>query len=267
VAERGGQFPLTVEGLEALPGVGPYTAAAVASIAFGVAVPVLDGNVERVLARLLAWPGDPRGRPGRARLLGVARELLDPARPGDSNQALMELGATVCLPAAPRCGECPLAADCRGLAEGDPTRYPARRRRRASERRRQVAALVERDGRILLCRRPDSSELLAGLWELPWAEASASAAVVEAALARRFGARFRLGERLGEIRHTITYRSLRVEVRRAALEDGGAVGEGIEAIWACPEDLARLALSALAAKLLGCARAPSLRRAPSPLSG
>jgi adenine-specific DNA glycosylase len=105
------------------------------------------------------------------------------------------------------------------------------------------------------------------LWELPWAEASASAAVVEAALARRFGARFRLGERLGEIRHTITYRSLRVEVRRAALEDGAAVGEGIEAIWASPEDLARLALSALAAKLLACARPPPLRRAPPPLPG
>ena len=239
-----------MEGLQELPGVGPYTAAAVASIAFGVAVPVLDGNVERVVARLLALSEDPRGRAGRARLLAAARELLDPGRPGDSNQALMELGALVCTPAAPKCEACPLAPDCRAYAEGDPLRYPAPRRRRPSERVRQVAALVERDGRVLLCRRPDSSPLLAGLWELPWAPAGASDEAVEAELAARFGGRFRLGELAGEVRHSITYRSLRVGVRRAVLEDGGEVGEGVEAIWAGAADLGRLALSALAAKAL-----------------
>jgi A/G-specific adenine glycosylase len=242
-----------VESLEELPGVGPYTAAAVASIAFGVAVPVLDGNAERVLTRLLAWPGDPRSGSGRATLLAAARQLLDPARPGDSNQAVMELGATVCLPAAPRCRECPLAPGCRGYAAGDPARFPARRRRRPSVRLKQVAVLLERDGRVLLFRRPDSSPLLAGLWEPPWT-AAASSAAVEAALARDFGLRLRLGGRVGEFRHAITYRNLRVEVRRAELEDGEEVGEGVEAIWAGAEDLARLALSSWVAKMLACAR-------------
>jgi len=254
VAAAGGEFPLTVEGLEELPGVGAYTAAAVASIAFGVEVPVLDGNAERVLARLLAWPGDPRSGPGRAKLLAAARQLLDPARPGDSNQAIMELGATVCLPAAPRCAQCPLAPGCRGYATGAPARFPARRRRRPSERLQQVAVLLERDGRVLLFRRPDSSPLLAGLWEPPWTAAASDAAAVEAALARDFGLRLRLGERVGEFRHAITYRNLRVEVRRAELEDGGEVGEGVEAIWAGAEDLGRLALSSWVAKMLACAR-------------
>jgi A/G-specific adenine glycosylase len=260
LASAGESFPPTVEGLLELPGVGPYTAAAVASIAFGVPVPVLDGNVERVLARLLGLSEDPRGRSGRARLLAAAGELLDPERPGDSNQALMELGALICTPAAPKCDVCPLAPDCRAYAEGDPQRYPApRRRRRPSERVRQVAALVERDGCVLLCRRPDSSPLLAGLWELPWAPALASDEAVEAELAARFGGRFRLGELVGEVRHTITYRSLRVEVRRAALEDAGTVGESVEAVWASAEDLTRLALSAQVIKLLACARAPAQR--------
>ncbi len=255
LAKDGGRFPPTAEALEELPGIGAYTAAAVASIAFGARVPVLDGNTVRVLTRLLAWSGDPRGRDGRARLREEAQGLLDPVRPGDSNQAMMELGALVCLPAAPRCAACPLAPGCRGYRTGDPTRYPARRRRRPGVRQRRVAALVERQGRVLLCRRPDASPLLAGLWEVPCAETAAGPKAMERALAHEFGAQFRLGERLGEVRHAITYRRLRVEVRRADLVDGGEVGEGVEARWASAEDLARLALSALAVKVLACARA------------
>src|ERR1044072_9343854 len=109
VVERGGAIPSTAEQLRRLPGVGDYTAAAVASIAFGEPVPVLDGNVVRVMARRLACEEDAARPAVRRRLRAAAAVLLDVDAPGDSNQALMELGATVCTPMAPRCGECPLA--------------------------------------------------------------------------------------------------------------------------------------------------------------
>ena len=117
-----GGFPTSAAGLRELPGIGEYTAAAIASIAFGEVVPVLDGNVERVLSRCLAQAEDPKRSRPRRRLRQAAAELLDPRRPGDGNQALMELGATVCRPTSPNCPVCPLAPDCRAHAEGDPER-------------------------------------------------------------------------------------------------------------------------------------------------
>jgi A/G-specific adenine glycosylase len=118
-----------VAALCALPGVGPYTAAAVASIAFGVPVPLVDGNVARVLSRLHAIPGDPRTGAARAAVEAAAAGFLNRRRPGDHNQALMELGALVCLPRAPRCAACPLSGACRARASGAPESFPARRPR------------------------------------------------------------------------------------------------------------------------------------------
>src|SRR4051812_29289561 len=133
---RVGGVSSTVEGLLALPGIGAYTAAAVASIAFGVAAPVMDGNVERVLSRCLALDQDPRVSGARRQLLAAAAELLDPARPGDSNQALMELGATLCSPRRPKCLLCPLRPGCRAAREGDPEIYPVARAKREGEHHR-----------------------------------------------------------------------------------------------------------------------------------
>ena len=110
VVHRGEGLPENARALEKLPGIGPYTAAAVASIAFGEAVPVLDGNVERVLSRYVALSEDPKRRAHRNTLLALAAEILDRERPGESNQAMMELGATVCTPRRPQCGSCPIAA-------------------------------------------------------------------------------------------------------------------------------------------------------------
>src|SRR3954447_16114758 len=163
-----GAFPSTLEGLLALPGIGAYTTAAVASIAFGVAAPVMDGNVERVLSRCLALDADPHASAGRRQLLAAAAELLDPLRPGDSNQALMELGATLCSPRNPKCLLCPLRSGCRAAAEGDPERYPVPKTKREPERHRLLVAVVEEASGVLLFRRPDDSTLLAGTWELPW---------------------------------------------------------------------------------------------------
>jgi len=244
-----GAFPRTEETLRSLPGVGAYTAAAVASIGFGVATPVLDGNVLRVQSRRLgiaqAWSAE-AGR----RLREAAAELVDPQRPGDSNQAMMELGATICTPRAPRCPACPLRRGCVAADSGRPEAYPAPRPRRASEKVSLLAALVrDAAARVLLVRRPTDTSLLADTWELPWVREQAVFAAQEA-LAARYGGRWSLGETLGEVRHTITHRRLRVELRAAHLSDGERVGEGAEARWLAPAELAELPRSSLLDKLL-----------------
>lgn len=154
-------IPSTREELRELPGVGEYTAGAVASIAFGEAVAAVDGNVRRVLARLFDEP-----RPKAAWLRKRARELLDPERPGDWNQALMELGATVCTPRGPACPTCPIAAWCGAHAAGTQDRRPAPSAKSEVPRARFALAVLERDGRLLVERRPDGG-MLAGLWAFP----------------------------------------------------------------------------------------------------
>ena len=124
-----GAFPRTIEGWRALPGVGAYTAAAVASIAFGVPEPVVDGNVVRVLCRLRGLALDARAPATVARVRALARPLVPARNPGDHNQALMELGALVCTPRAPRCGACPLRALCRAARSGTPEAFPRAPRR------------------------------------------------------------------------------------------------------------------------------------------
>jgi A/G-specific adenine glycosylase len=262
VAAAGG-FPSTVEGLRGLPGIGSYTAAAVASIAFGVAVPVMDGNVERVLSRLLALGEAPRSAAARARLLAAAAELLDPRRPGDSNQALMELGATLCTPRRPKCLLCPLLPGCRAAGEGDPERYPAPKVRREGERHRLLVAVVEDGGgRVLLFRRPEESTLLAGTWELPWASLERNGVTEdeppETALAGRYGGRWTLGSRAARVRHGITYRDLEIDVHRAELATGGEVHQGLAAGWFDEAGRAGLPLSSLVGKVMA-ALGPSIR--------
>jgi A/G-specific adenine glycosylase len=256
VAREG--VPETAAAWRALPGIGDYTAAAIASIAFGEAVPVLDGNVERLTARLLALAEDPKRAASRRRLRAAAAALLDPNRPGDSNQALMELGARICTPRRPRCPLCPLAADCAARRLGEPERFPRLRERRSPRRLPRVVAVVERRGRRLLFRRGEDEPLLAGLWELPWTGEGAEAGDGDAAaaLGRRYGGRWRLGERLGSVRHGITDRSFELEVLRAEVEAGDEVAEGREAGWFSAGEIAALPISSMVRKVLGALAAP-----------
>src|SRR5262249_55452834 len=150
-------FPQSLEELRELPGIGGYTAAAVGSIAFGLCEPVLDGNVERVLARRLILEEAVKSSGARKKLLAAAAELLDGARPGDSNQALMELGATVCTPRRPRCLLCPIRQGCRAAAAGTAELFPVAAKRRESERVELVAAVVRFGERVLLFRRSEDS--------------------------------------------------------------------------------------------------------------
>ena len=160
--ESGGRLPDTLAGLLELPGLGPYTAAAVASLAFGRDVAAVDGNVLRVLCRLRTRS---RMSPEEGRALAAA--LLPPGRAGAFNEATMELGATVCLPRRPRCDACPLREVCRGGASGRPERWPAaRRRRRVPHLVVGAAVTLNRRGEILIARRRED-DMLGGLWEFP----------------------------------------------------------------------------------------------------
>jgi len=145
-----GAFPRTLEGWRRLPGVGAYTSAAVASIAFGVPAAAVDGNAVRVLCRVLGLRLDPKAPRALARLRREAQALVPAQGAGDHNQALMELGARVCTPRAPRCGACPLGTLCRAAASGEPERYPRRPKRARPKTVRLVAGIVEREKKILL---------------------------------------------------------------------------------------------------------------------
>ena len=263
VRERyGGRLPEEPAELKTLPGVGEYTAGAVASIAFGRAVPAVDGNVRRVLARLLDLAD-----PTPARLGREAARLVDPERPGDFNEAMMELGATICTPRAPGCNRCPVAGWCGARTAGTTGERPAPRpRRRVRRVEYAVAVVVDAAGRTLLARRPDQG-LLAGMWEFPCREVEAGRgerAILEATLdiARgvlgatgRHGAappprRLVAAESLPAVRHAFThlratYRPVVVRAPARA-RDGGlpprAGDSPVRHVWVRPGGHDELAL-------------------------
>jgi A/G-specific adenine glycosylase len=166
VQRFGGDLPAERRALLSLPGIGPYTAGAILSLAFGKDEPVLDGNVRRVLCRLALVAGDPRRPEVQRTLWALARAVLVPGRAGRTNEALMELGATVCTPRAPRCGACPLLGLCRAQRAGLAEELPARSKRGKLPHRTVTAAVIVEDGRVLVARRPEK-DLLGGLWEFP----------------------------------------------------------------------------------------------------
>jgi len=228
-----GAFPSTYESIRALPGVGEYTAAAVASIAFGLPQAVLDGNVVRVLSRITEEPGAIESQQTKARLRGVAARLLPRAHPGEFNQALMELGATVCLPKAPQCLLCPVAAHCAAHRSGREEQFPIRAARKSFEDVVEDFFIVMRENRILLWQRPADSRRLAGFWELPGPAELPGAA-------RK--------SRLGFFRHTIVQtRYLCV----AWIADVPERAPGME--WIALDQIARLPLSTTARKALAMA--------------
>jgi A/G-specific adenine glycosylase len=181
--EHAGQLPETSEGLQRLPGIGRYTAGAIASIAFGLHEPVLDGNVMRVLTRLFDIHDVLQDSATQKMLWTLAEKLLSPARPGDFNQAMMELGAMVCTPRSPECGECPLAKTCRARKAGTQAELPNKKKAKAVPHYTVVAGVIRNArGQILIDKRP-ATGMLAGLWEFPGGKVEAGE-TLEAALAR-----------------------------------------------------------------------------------
>ncbi len=214
VERHSGVVPRDVESLLALPGIGRYTAGAIASIAYDVPAPVLDGNVARVLCRILALAGDPKTPATRDQLWTVAESLVPPRRCGDFNQSLMELGATVCTPQSPQCLICPLRSSClastRGLADQIP---PPSRRPRVLEAETVVVAIRSGD-RLLFMQRPQTG-LWAGLWELPSEDVRAGEECRAALrrLRRRLTGDARIQpQRIGSVTRLLTHRRIAFHV-------------------------------------------------------
>ncbi len=229
MVEAGG-FPREYDAIRALPGVGDYTAAAVASIAFGLAHAVVDGNVLRVVARVENDASDIGAPRTRQRFRGTAQAWLGASEPGPFNQALMELGATVCLPRSPLCLVCPLATDCRAREEGTAAQLPVKLRKTEPVRIEGVLLVVRKGSGVLLRQRAADARRMAGFWDLPSPDDLPGA---------------RPGARLGEIRHTIThhYFTLAVRAARARVPQAGFR-------WFEPEELTAIPLSTTARKAL-----------------
>lgn len=225
-----GRFPNDYASLRDLPGVGDYTAAAVASIAFRRPHAVLDGNVLRVLSRMAAERGDIRSTPVRRRLAALAETLLDRKRPGEFNQTLMELGATVCIPRQPACAACPVRRYCHGRRLGIENELPIKSARPDAARRELHLLAIEKGDKMLLWQRPADSRRLAGFWELPEREQIPHAITYQSA---------------GGFRHTIVNTTYLVEVRLASVE---AVDGNFQ--WVTKPRLERLPLSTTAKKAL-----------------
>jgi len=220
VRELEGKFPKNSEALQELPGIGRYTSAAIASIAFGEAVPVVDGNVERVLQRVSGK------QMGSAEIWKLAGTFLDEHRPGDFNQAAMELGATICLPKQPKCRLCPVAGICvsRGELRGNHKVVP--------QKKREIRYGLDcRNGSVFLVRRDKKASLMPGMWELPEIPAEAS-----------FGPKWRT------FRHSITVTDYLVHIVNCELP------EGTEGKWITKSRVASLPLTGLARKVLRAAK-------------
>jgi A/G-specific adenine glycosylase len=217
--ELGGKFPTTEAGLRELPGIGRYTSAAIASIAFGEPIAVVDGNVERVFQRLS----------GKAvateQIWEMANELLDPKRPGDFNQAMMELGATVCMPRGPLCMLCPVVELCHARGRIDLDRTVNR------QQKREISYVLARQGRsVFLIQRPMDASLMAGMWELP--EGQVNSGTNGTCLT---------------LRHSITVTDYTVRVFR------GEIPENASGNWISEKRLGKLPLTGLARKILRAA--------------
>lgn len=244
VAARGG-FPDTSTGLRGLPGIGPYTAGAIAAIAFGERAAAVDGNVDRVFARLLALKGEWAAE--KKRIAEEVAAIVPAKRPGDFAEALMDLGATICTPSAPNCMICPLTKFCAARAEGTPERYPIKPAKVAKPVRYGHAWVCLRNGRVWLVRRPPEG-LLGGMLALPssdWREGGLPEAPMPASAE---------WEEVGEVRHVFTHFSLRLTVWRASVN---AMPKG-EGQWADPA--LETGLPTVFAKALALATGNRVRR-------
>jgi A/G-specific adenine glycosylase len=223
---RHGGLPGSLEALRALPGLGPYTAGAVASIAFALPAAAVDGNVARVLSRLFLVAGDPTSPGVKRRLEALAASLVDPRRPGDFNQSLMELGALTCLPRNPRCGACPLAGSCGARRTGRQAALPGKRARKRPVAMRVAVVRVERGGRLLLSRAPDDG-LLGGMWGLPGVEVPAGSdpeRALEAWSREELGAPLEVVREVATLIRVLTHRRIEFRIFEGRLGSGRLPG-------------------------------------------
>lgn len=227
-----GEFPRDYESIRALDGIGDYTAAAIASIAFDLPHAALDGNVIRVLSRFTEERGNIASSIVRKRVGKIADQLIDPLHPGEFNQAWMELGATICVPKEPRCNLCPLQNECAARRAGSERELPLKIPRAQSKEVEQQILIVEKAECVLAWQRSKDDRRLAGFWELPEAAQLPGANV---------------GARIATVRHTIVNTNYAFHVHRASTR---RVPKGFH--WLRMQELHELPLSTAAKKALAC---------------
>lgn len=239
--QYGGDLPADLQKLRQLPGIGPYTAGAIASIAFGLDAPALDGNIRRVLARLLNLELPARSPQGEAQLWQWAGELLPPGQAGDYNQALMELGAQICTPRKPACPSCPLQSICHAHALGLVAQRPLLPARPPTPHYIVTAAVLERAGRFLLARRPEGG-LLGGLWEFPGGKQQPDESLPDCLrreICEELGVEIEIGPACGVYRHAYTHFRVTLHAFRCRLLAGEPQPLQATALhWAAPSELA-----------------------------
>ncbi len=259
-ARYDGRFPCRYQDVLELPGIGPYSAGAICSIAFNQPTPVLDGNVLRLLTRLFALPGDPRAGPLNAWLWQCSESLVKAAakiRPArfrpcaTLNQALMELGALICTPKQPRCPECPLNSHCLAAQSGKPMAFPQPRKRPVRIDRHFLVLLLRHDSRILIRRQPETGWNV-GLWEFPSFEARMGRSHWVTLLPRRLKVRADQLRPLGQVQHSITRYRLLLDVYSAEMAHSLPVNGRAER-WCRSADLQKVALSGAHRKILSLA--------------
>lgn len=265
VREHGGRFPRDWPSVRSLPGIGDYTARAILSIAYDQPYAVLDGNAARVMARLLALGGNVRQANYRHAVERQSQALLSRQHPGDFNQAIMEIGQSICRPREPRCPQCPLRPWCRAWHLGRPESFPAPPRRRPAETCHLATAVMVQDRRMLLVKGLDEG-LMPDLWNFPSAFGASPRQALERLRERLtplVNASFRLDQPAAEFRHGITYRSIIVRVylvKTPASAPKSALRQpysaparpprAAAARWFTPDQLCRGALSQVARKAL-----------------
>jgi len=244
VQSHGGHFPTSAADLQELPGIGRYTAGAIASFAFDERAPIVEANTLRLYARLLGYADDPRSTHGQNVLWRFAEEILPRTQPGRFNQALMELGATVCTPKTPDCTACPVRTYCRACQDETQATIPVLARRAEIQEVTEAAVAIRRERRFLLRRRP-AGERWAGLWDFirfPLVEHPPDVAGIIQEVARMTGLAVDLGPQLAELRHSVTRYRITLKCFTAEAVSG-ALHPDSEWQWVPPREFASFPLS------------------------
>lgn len=257
VAEHDGAFPADIEAVRRLPGIGRYTAGAILSIAFDQSQPILEANTIRLYSRLLAHRGATHSTAGQTLLWQFAEDVLPRRGAGSLNQALMELGATVCLPREPRCDVCPLMSHCPTFAHGQQAVIPAPKAKPRIEQVREAAVVVRRQDAVLLIKR-GNEERWAGLWDFPRVPVSGD---LEVQLRELTGVRARQTATLGTIRHSVTRFRITLDCHEARYVSHTKADVQAESRWVTETEILDLPLSMPARRLSQLLWAMPARRA------
>jgi A/G-specific adenine glycosylase len=246
VSEHAGEFPQAIDAATELPGVGRYILGAVLSQAYEQRLPIVEANSLRVLARLFGYAGDPREGEGKAWVWQAATDVLPTQRIGDFNQAMMELGALVCTPTAPKCGECPLAKLCTANRDATHDRIPPAKKPPTLTQVREVAVVIPNGHEVLVCQRPSTASRWANLWEFPHGEVLSNETLDEAAIRianELTSYRVRVVGELTTVKHGITrYAITMTALRCERVGRGGRYRSTFyaDARWCAPTELAEL---------------------------